>query len=186
MFSALCLSAFAGLSLPDELVDVLVSKRVVVVERQVRVDLAIRTGDPLGSRAEGTLKTLAEPSLALAHKKEGLLRAGGRQAVSKDDGERALEPVGVEVLVTPALRLDGKIQLDGIIRETEVNVARGVRTKDGFVPGIDEQTVRFSALVSPGQRVKVRVSSRSVSDQTWVEFEAKVSEPVGAPLKPSK
>jgi hypothetical protein len=175
MLPVLMLTGFAGL-LPESMIDTLVSKRVVVVERKVLVALAVRTGDPLGSREDGTLKTLSEPKLVIGHKRTGLVRAGGRQAVPNVEGEVVLEPVGISVEVTPVLRLDGKILLDAQITETEVSQGRGLNTKHGFVPGIDSRSIRYSASVSQGQRVKVRVSSRSDSDQTWVELVATVQE----------
>lgn len=184
MFPVLMLSSFAGV-LPEAVIDQMVSKRVVIAERKVCLDLAIRTGDPLGSREEGTLKTISEPKLVTYHKREALLRAGGRQAMPDGDGGVKMEPVGIEVLVTPVLRLDEKIQLDGMIRETEVNHGRGLRTPTGFFPGVDERTVRYSMVVRPGQRVKLRVSSRSASDQTWVEFVANVQEMPGV-VEPAK
>jgi hypothetical protein len=36
-----------------------------------------------------------------------------------------------------------------------------------------------AALLSPGKRIKIRVSSRSATDQTWIEIEASVVEPMG-------
>jgi hypothetical protein len=178
VFSSLFLAAFAAPTLSPELIDQLVSRRVVVVERQVMVELAVRTGDPLGSRAEGNLKTISEPKLVIGHKKAGMVRAGGRLAVPGEKGEVTMEPVGVEVKVTPVLRLDGKIQLECVITESEVDESRGVKTAAGFIPGLSSRTKSVSTVVSPGQRIKVRVSSRSDSDQTWVEVEANVHEPV--------
>ena len=186
MLSTLVLTAFASWAVPAGWVDAIVTRRAtkaVVVERSVVIDLAIRTGDPLGSRAEGTLKTLSEPKLVVGHKKTGVVRAGGQQAVIGTDGQIQLEPVGIAVEVTPHLRLDGKILIDALFTETEVNEGRGVKTTTGFTPGIDTTQRRVSAIVSPGHRIKVRLSSRSAADQTWVEIEAAIQEPAGAPVK---
>jgi hypothetical protein len=180
MFSVLFLSSFTGVWLPEEMVDRMVSKRVVVTERKVLVSLALRSGDPLGSKAEGTMKHLSDPKLVIAHKKTGLVRAGGRQALQKVGGEVKLEPVGTEVHVTPVIRLDGKIQLDGVVTESQVNWGRGVQTREGHTPGIDSKSVTFSKVLAPGERTKVRVSSRSDADQTWIELEAVVQEWNGA------
>jgi hypothetical protein len=183
MLTALMLTAFCTWAVPAGWVDGVLTRRVVQVERAVVVELAVRTGDPLGSRAEGNLKTLSEPKLVVGHKKTGTARAGGQQAVLGAEGELKMEPVGITVEVTPVLRLDGKIYLEGVITETEVNAGRGVRTPKGFTPGIDTKSIRLGALLTPGQKIKVRVSSRSDADQTWVEFAATVQEPAGVVVK---
>lgn len=163
MLSVLMVSSLAGIPLTEEAIDRLVSTRVVVAERKVRIDLSVRTGDPLGSREEGTLKIIAEPCLVTAHKHAAMFLAGGKQ----EDN-----PFGIQFKTTPQIRLDGKIQLDCDITETVRGVERGESVK-----------VRPMTVLTPGKRVKVRVSSRAATDQTWIELEAKVVEPDGKPAK---
>jgi hypothetical protein len=162
VFTSLILSSFIGLSLTEVAVDQLVSKRVVVAERTVKIDLCVRTGDPLGSQDAGTLMTIGEPRLTALHKEPAYFLAGGRY------GE---VPFGIQITVTPRIRLDGKIQLDCYIKET-TRVAEQ----------LESVKTTATAVLSPGEGKKVRVSSRSATDQTWIELDAKVIEPEGTPV----
>jgi hypothetical protein len=40
---------------------------------------------------------------------------------------------------------------------------------------------KAATVLTPGNRIKVRISSRSATDQTWIELEVKVVEPDGTP-----
>jgi hypothetical protein len=49
---------------------------------QVQVDVRLLYGDPLGSRAEGTLKHISEPKLVTQNDRPAFFRAGGRKFVT--------------------------------------------------------------------------------------------------------
>ena len=165
MFPTLILSSFVGTTLPEEVVDRMVSTRTVVVERQVKLDVAVYIGDPLGSPEAGTIKTLAAPTLILTHKRAGFVRI--EQAAGQ----------GITFRATPQLRLDGKIAMECEPTISTANSSRGVQTVSGFIPGVDEQRMKASVVLTPGKSLKVRLAAKSPTEQTWMELTASVVEP---------
>jgi hypothetical protein len=164
MFPMLILSSFAGMPLSEAVVDHLVSKRVVTVERQVILAVVMYVGDPLGSKEAGTLKVLAEPTIMLTHKQTGFFQVGG-------EGQG-----GIVIRATPCLRLDGKIGMECDTQISTVNRGRGLTTDNGFIPGVDTEACQTKVVLTPGKPFKVRLSSRSAEDQTWMELTATVVE----------
>lgn len=172
MFPMLMLTGFLGVTLPEDVVDQMVSQRVVVVERQVMLNLRVCTGDPLGSLDDKTLRVISQPTLSVRHKQTGFFQATGS------------DQAGVTFRATPRLRLDGKIDLACETTIATVTRGRGIQTAAGFTPGLDSKTVKTATILTPGKTVKVRLESKSATDQTWIELRAEVVEPgIGNPLK---
>lgn len=166
MFPTLILSSFVGMTLPEEVVDRMVSQRVVVVERQVKLEVVAFKGDPLGSKEAGNLSVLTQPTLMLSHKQTGFMQVGEKTGQ------------GITFRATPQLRLDGKIGLECETTITTPKVHSGIRLSSGsFIEGVSEETAKASSVVTPGKPHKVRLSAKSPTEQTWVEVTASVVEP---------
>ena len=165
MFPTLILSSFVGGCLPESVVDRMVSQRVVVVERQVKLEVVICQGDPLGSKEAGTLDLLSRPTLLLRHKQTGFFEVG------RATGQ------GIAFRATPQLRLDGKIGLECETQFTTVNPGRGLTTASGFIPGLDSEVTKATTVVIAGKPHKVRLSAKSATEQMWIEMTATVVEP---------
>ena len=165
MYPMLMLTGFLGLCLPEDVVDQMVCKRVVVVERQVRLEARVCTGDPLGSQDDKTMRVISQPTLSIRHKQTAYFQVTGS------------EQHGVTFRATPRLRLDGKIGLECETTLSAVNSGRGIQTVGGFTPGVDSKTVKTSAVLTPGKTLKVRLSANSLTEQTWIELRADVTEP---------
>lgn len=169
MIPVLVLACVTGVPLSEDVVDRLVSTRTVTVQRQVMLKFAVLTGDPLGSREDGTIKCLAEPHLTALHKQAATFLAG-RMA----DAATGQTAEGIEIKVTPRIRLDGKISVECETSLHTVNTGRGITTAAGFAPGVDTQTMQTTAALKPGETFKVRLSAKSATEQTWMELTASV------------
>jgi hypothetical protein len=170
MFPTLILSSFVSGSLPEEMVDRIVSTRTVVVQRQMLVSAAIYTGDPLGSIEAGTMKALTRPIFSTHHKQTCWF-------------QNSQENRAIQIKVTPQLRLDGNIGMD--CETTLSTPAHATKPGDSFIPAVDTQAMKINAVLTPGERIEVRLSAKSATDQTWMELEAKVVEsPITMPPPP--
>lgn len=165
MLPTLILSSFVGVTLPEEVVDRLVSTRTVVVQRQVKLEVVIFSGDPLGSKEAGTLDELSRPTLMLTHKQTGFFQVG--EATGQ----------GITFRATPQLRLDGKI---GLNCETQLSrsYTTQITTAQGAYPATatDTQTAKAAVVVAPGKSHQVRLSAKSATEQTWIEVTATIVE----------
>src|SRR3954468_22728896 len=132
---------------------------------QYQIDVKLFTGDPLGSRAEGTVKHLAEPRIVTRSGERASFRSGGEVAVKHPAGTLVLEPIGTSVEVLPTARPDGTILMDLGTTFRTVNARPGATG----VPGFTERSVRLNRLARPGETFKVRIAAESPTDQTWVE-----------------
>jgi hypothetical protein len=176
VFPTLILSSFVGVCLPEAAVDRLVSTRTVVVQRQVMLKFAVLTGDPLGSVEAGTIKRLAEPHLSTPHKQTSTFLAG-----HMEDVRAGYAPQRIEIRTTPRIRLDGKIYVECETKLHRRN-STSVRLDDGsFAVAVDTQSVQTNAAMKPGETLKVRLSARSATEQTWLELSASVVEHPFAP-----
>jgi hypothetical protein len=138
--------------------------------RQYRVEVRLCQGDPLGSRAEGTVKHLAEPVLITTSGRGVNFWSGGQVPVRGPDGKVAYEPVGTRVEILPLGYPDGRVWVELNITHREVNVGLGIKTATGeVVPGFTEQATRTARFVTPGEPFRLRVSAESAADQTWIE-----------------
>ena len=165
MVPTLVLACVTGVPLSDAVADRLVSTRTVVVHRGVHIECGVFTGDPLGSREAGTLKVLSRPQLSTLHKQPAMFRVG------QTDGSG----IGIEFL--PVIRLDGKIDMQC---DAQISTAHTVNLKTGSgqqpATAVDTVCSKTKVVLTPGQPVKVRISAKSVENQTWMELTATVVE----------
>ncbi len=124
---------------------------------QYVIDIRICTGDPLGSRAAGTMKVLAEPKVMVQEGSVGHIRAGG-SAVMEVDGEPV--SVGVEMKVAVLsmkgdairVRIEGaNTTLEGPEKERNLRTVRTITTRE----------------VKAGETTRVRIGQKA--DETWAE-----------------
>jgi pilus assembly protein CpaC len=105
---------------------------------------------------EGLAKLLAEPKLVTQSGRPARFLAGGQQAtLSGASGINgpgvAYVDIGTELEFLPIVYGNGKIYLEVAPRVRGVNQGLGIVTSFGAVPGFDEQTVRTSIVLEPGQ-----------------------------------
>lgn len=172
MLPTLVLACVTGVPLSDAVVDRIVSTRTVTVQRQVYLEFKVFTGDPLGSRDDGTIKSIAQPDLTALHKQTATFMVGHPEDVRSGN-----QAQGIEIKAIPCLRLDGKIGLECETTITTPKVHSGIRLSSGsFIAGVSEEVVKVAVVLSPGKSHKVRLSAKSITDQTWMELTATVVE----------
>lgn len=139
--------------------------------QQVHIQVAVFKGDPLGSRAEGTVKTLAEPALRVLANQTATFQSGGQTPVPGADGTISYEPTGLTLKLTPFLKADGEVLLDVDAQITDVAPGRGITLGNGqVVPAFNKQTIQTRRSLKDTQTVRVRMGATSPTDQTWVEL----------------
>ncbi|HJZ58494.1 MAG TPA: hypothetical protein VKE74_26365 [Gemmataceae bacterium] len=146
--------------------------------QRFRIEAVVFKGDPLGSKAGGTLKCLAEPVLVTLDGQTTSFLSGGRLPVQAGYGTINEIPVGVTVKLTPKGQPDGSIRLRVEAEVTEVTTGSGLaRRPVGFtravMPDEIEVTKRAAGTtrsVQPGEMVRVRIMADSPTDQTWAEL----------------
>jgi hypothetical protein len=122
-----------------------------------QIDTCICRGDPLGSRAEGTLKYLAEPRVVTLPGRKAILLAG----------RAATLPLGLDMSKEPGLRIE-LLPQHGPFGTVLLDV--DARVQDDAPGGATvEHAYRATRLVVPGQRIRFRVAAESPSNQTWAE-----------------
>lgn len=107
-------------------------------------------------KSEGLAKLLAEPKLVTQSGRPARFLAGGQQAtLSGASGINgpgvSYQPIGTELEFLPIVYGNGKIYLEVAPTVRGVNQGLGIVTSFGAVPGFDEQTIRTSIVMEPGQ-----------------------------------
>lgn len=130
--------------------------------RQLRIEVRVLRGDPLGSTADGAVKSLAEPTLSCFNGQTATFLVGGHGG--------AKGPFGIQLEFCPAVLKNGAVRL-GVTtafstpRETAVAFGDEQRTVTAF----DTQTRRHERLVKAGEPFRVRIAADSPEVQTWAE-----------------
>ena len=131
---------------------------------QYMIDIRVCSGDPLGSRAAGTLKVLAEPKIMTSEGTAGVVRAGGQTEI---DGEPV--SVGAEVKATVLsmksggirVRLEGaNTTVEGAEKERSLKTVRSITTR----------------TVKAGEKTLFRIGQPA--DALWAEVIARPVEPM--------
>ena len=79
------------------------------------IRVAVKEGDPSGSREKGTLRVLAEPTVATIEGREAWVRVGGAVTVGSEQVD-----YGLLLRVRPQRAEQGRIQIAGMIERSEV------------------------------------------------------------------
>lgn len=136
---------------------------------QYIIDIRVCVGDPLGSRAAGTLKVISEPRVVATEGKPAFIRAGG-QTVVEPDGE--LVSIGVEMKVTvlsmkdvtARVRIEGaNTTLEGPEKDRSLKTVRSITTRE----------------VKAGEMTRVRIGQKA--DETWAEVTVRPVEAMTPP-----
>jgi hypothetical protein len=133
--------------------------------RQVRFDVRVCQGDPLGSRAEGTVKYIAEPSVVSSSGRSAVFRTGGAVGVLDPDGRPGQEWVGAAVELLPICQPGGTIWVGVNATHRWENAVQGQPGRPTFT----EQGCRQARFVTPGETFRFRISADSPKFQTWAE-----------------
>ncbi len=138
--------------------------------QQLQISVVICKGDPLGSRAEGTLKYLAEPLAVTQSGRPAHFRTGGAEAVlggsSGVTGPGVqLNPAAVEVEVLPISGGFGRIWVEIGATHRETRPGLGLPGQ----PSVVEQSLRTKRSVTLGEKFRIRIAAASPESQTWAE-----------------
>jgi pilus assembly protein CpaC len=131
---------------------------------QLQIDVLVCQGDPLGSRAEGTVKYLAEPRIVTQSGRSAMFRTGASVLDPAGD-RRSAEWVGTTVDFLPIAYPNGKVWVE--VNATHREARHGLSLPGE--PGYAEQTLRFSKFVTAGEKIRFRIAADSPSSQTWAE-----------------
>ncbi len=128
--------------------------------RQFRIDIQVNQGDPLGSFTEGTIKSLAEPSMICYFGQSAMFMAG-------TSGPR---PFSYQLEFAPVLQKDGTIRLvlhTTTHAQTEIKLL--LNNHVIRVPGIRKSSSQLTRVVKPGEKIRARLKTDSPESQTWAE-----------------
>ena len=131
----------------------------------LQIDVVVCQGDPLGSRAEGTIKHLAESCVVTKSGRSAFFRAGTQSVNDK----KPAEWFGTEIEVVPVVYANGKVWADVNTRHVEACPGLGIQVGDQIRPGSTERSLRLSRVVSSGYKFRIRIAADSPSSQTWAE-----------------
>lgn len=130
---------------------------------QVRVSVVICQGDPLGNRAEGTVRHLAETVVSTYNGRPALFRANGAAAKSS-----------AQLEVLPLVYRNGSVWVD--VNSTWAADAPGLGIAGQ--PGFTESSRRHTRVTESGRTFKVRIAAAGPDSQVWAEVTATI-EPKG-------
>ena len=75
----------------------------------LQIDVVVCQGDPLGSRAEGTVKHLAEPRIVTQSRREASFRTGATLSAAEAGDEKLAKWVGTKIDILPIAYANGKV-----------------------------------------------------------------------------
>jgi hypothetical protein len=130
--------------------------------KQILINLSVFQGDPLGSKADGTLKCLAQPRLVTLEGREFQLQLGGEQAVELPSGVKFVA-FGRRVRGTPARVKEGKVEIDLTLEEITPVSPSGERVQ------LRTEATRTIGTFKLGEVVKLKWGKTKEGDQVWAE-----------------
>jgi Flp pilus assembly secretin CpaC len=135
-------------------------------DKQVRVNVSIWEGDPLGSEEEGTLKRVAQPTLVTLDGRHSSFMIGGEIVVPDGRKKVRFADHGVKMEVSPVLVDDGKIELTLTLSNTTLdkNTERRIQ--------LHSESTQAIETVKQGEVVKLRLINRPGDKQLWAEVSA--------------
>jgi Flp pilus assembly secretin CpaC len=121
------------------------------------IECQFRSGDPKGTKAAGTLKTVAAPTLVLRSKETASCLVGGQIPIGA-----TMVPVGQEVEVTATAINNGAIKVHAVFKvHTQVGGAAAPQ-----VSTVSEET---TAVIQSGGTVRVKIGT-DPRNQKWVDL----------------
>lgn len=134
----------------------------------VSIEVAVYEGDPLGSKAAGTIQVVSRPRLVTQSGRPAFVQSGQDVTYTRPDGRTATEQAGVQVEFLPLMIRDGTVWVEMNAQVREVQFGSGVKAA-GNAPAFTEQSARVTWVAVSGETVRHRIGARSPADQTWVE-----------------
>jgi hypothetical protein len=125
------------------------------VAKQIQIDMALKVGDPLGSKGDG-VKYLAEPKLVILAGRPGTLGMSDEENLT----------------ILSTLAADGAIHLN--VRSEQTLVLE--KSKDRTLEQVNRIT--FDRDVQPGEVVKLRLTKAGEMPVRWIEMSARAVEPL--------
>jgi Flp pilus assembly secretin CpaC len=121
------------------------------------VDCWIHGGDPKGTKAAGTLKTVAAPTLVLRSKETASCLVGGQIPIGA-----TMVPIGQEVEVTATAIDNGAIKVHAVFKvHTQVGGATA--------PQVSTVSEEATAVIQSGGSVRVEIG-KDPRNQKWVDL----------------
>jgi hypothetical protein len=143
--------------------------------KQFRIEVKAYQGDPLGTRADGTVRCLVDAVVVTRSGSSAALLAGGQTPVQRPDGKLVFEETGLRTEILPLAYSNGVVWAEVSTTLRAVNVGLG----NAGMPGFTEQNQRVARVVTPGEAFRVRVAAAAATDQTWVEVTIREQPPAG-------
>ena len=128
------------------------------------IQMTICSGDPLGSEDANNLKVLSRPQLMLMNNQFGTIQFGRLKNLGTDQNTPNDLEKGCSANFTPLIQADKSIVL-----RIQTSVVEDEDPKNRKLWGIE--TTRMMKEDKP---YKIRFSTKSATDQTWVEVSVKV------------
>jgi hypothetical protein len=141
----------------------------VAPQPQYVIQVTVWKGDPLGSKAEGTVEVLARPQLVVCDRQTGFVQVGEQVAVTRPDGRPRFEFSGLTLKLTPAVQSDGTVVLRTESQVTTVSPTPVCLGNGMVVPAFNCQAVTLVSMVKDTQTIRLRLAVDSPTDQTWAE-----------------
>lgn len=136
---------------------------------QFVIQLAVCKGDPLGSKAGGTVDILSRPQIAVQDGQIGCVQVGRGVPVPGSNGKVEFVQTGLVLKVLPKMQNDGSVLLRLDSRITE-SAPGGVALGNGLVaPTFNTTATATLCKVKAGEPLRIRLSAASATDQTWIE-----------------
>lgn len=121
------------------------------------IDCQICRGDPKGTRAAGTLKSVATPTLCVRSKEAASVLVGGHIPIGA-----SMVPVGQEVEFTPTAMDHGAIKVHAVFKvHSQVGGAAAPQ-----VSTVSEET---TAVIQSGGTIRVKIGT-DPRNQKWVDL----------------
>ena len=137
--------------------------------RQLRIEVCVLKGDPLGSRADGTVKCLAEPHLVCVNYNAASFKSGGNGTVEGADGMGGAKPFGIKLEFSPQIQPDGTIRLATGLEYSTRAPAPARLGNEQAVAAFYTYSSRHDRVVRPGEKFRIRIAADSAESQTWAE-----------------
>jgi hypothetical protein len=138
-------------------------------EKQLRFNLRLLEGDPLGSPEAGTVKVLTKPLLIACENQPFSFDCGTLVPVTHDGGVQYVK-TGQTVKGKPSAVKDGKIDLDVTFSNTTFK-----GNPEHFQ--LQTESTRTTTSLRLGEMVKLRCGKGSADKQTWVELSVEEIKP---------
>jgi hypothetical protein len=143
--------------------------------RQLRFELRVCEGDPLGSQEDGTMLIRSQLQVITLENQPFSTFVGGQIAVQVAEKRVHFRPVGQEIKCKPSAIKGGEIQLD--LTYERSSVGGQVNLGDQMVPAFNVISLQTRKVVKVGELVRLRLEKTTGDKDVWVELKVEESKP---------